>query len=286
VRYRFILEHEDEYPVRVMCRVLEVAPSGYHAWKRRPNSPRHDQDERLCPLIRRLFDESHGTYGSPRLTEDLRALGHRINVKRVARLMQMMGLRASKPARFVVTTDSDHDEPIAPDRLQQDFTASGPNQKWVSDITYIPTAAGWLYLCVVIDLWSRRVVGWSFSESLATDLVVAATRMAIRDRRPTPGCIFHSDRGCQYANSAFRSFAVAHGLVQSMSRKGCCYDNAVAESFFHSLKIDWVYGRTFANRAEATQAIFVYLQVFYNRVRRHSTLGYLSPERFENERAA
>lgn len=286
MRYRFILEHEGEYPVRVMCRVLEVAPSGYHAWKRRPNSPRHDQDERLCPLIRRLFDESHRTYGSPRLTEDLRALGHRINAKRVARLMQMLGLRASKPARYVATTDSDHDEPIAPDRLQQDFAAAGPNQKWVSDITYIPTREGWLYLCVVIDLWSRRVVGWSFSDSLATELVAAATKMAISDRRPDPGCIFHSDRGCQYASGEFRSFAAANGLVQSMSRKGCCYDNAVAESFFHSLKIDWVHGRTFISRAEATQAIFVYLQVFYNRVRRHSTLGYLSPERFELEQAA
>ena len=186
----------------------------------------------------------------------------------------------------MVTTDSDHDEPIAPDRIQQDFSAESANRKWVSDITYIPTLSGWLYLCVVIDLWSRRVVGWAWSDSLATDLVLDATRMAITERGPVPGCIFHSDRGSQYASAQFRDFLREHGLVQSMSRKGCCYDNAVAESFFHSLKIDWVHRRTFESHHEAQRALFVYLAVFYNRSRRHSTLGYLSPEAFEQQAVA
>lgn len=281
-----MLEHEGEYPVRVMCRVLHVTPSGYYAWRKAPFCRRHEEDERLCPLIRQIFEDNHGTYGSPRIAAELRCSGYRINEKRVARLMQMMGLTASKPKRFVVTTDSDHDEPIAPDRIQQDFSASAPNQKWVSDITYIPTAVGWLYLCVVIDLWSRRVVGWSFSDTLATDMVIDAVHMALQERGPVQGCIFHSDRGCQYASAAFRAFAQDNGLVQSMSRKGCCYDNAVAESFFHSLKIDWVHGRFFETREQARQALFVYLAVFYNRTRRHSTLGYRSPVTFECEAAA
>jgi len=286
VRYRFIMEHAGEYPIRVMCRVLQVAASGYYAWRQRPHCRRYEDDEKVCPLIRQTFDQSHGTYGSPRITAELRFSGYQINEKRVARLMQMMGLAATAPRRFVVTTDSDHDGPIAPDLIQQDFVAESPNRKWVSDITYIPTSAGWLYLCVVIDLWSRRVVGWSCSDSLATDLVLGATRMALLERGPAAGCIFHSDRGCQYASAEFRDLLRDRGLVQSMSRKGCCYDNAVAESFFHSLKIDWVHRRTFANHEEAQQALFVYLAVFYNRTRRHSTLGYLSPMSFEQQAVA
>lgn len=269
-----------------MCRVLQITTSGYYEWKKNPYCRRHEIDERVCTLIRQIFEESHHTYGSPRITYELRALGHQINEKRVARLMKMMDIRASKPRKFVVTTDSNHDQPIAPNLLQQDFQADMPNQKWVSDITYIPTQEGWLYLCIVLDLWSRRVVGWAISDSLATDIVLSATEMATRERKPPAGCIFHSDRGCQYASEEFRQYLKDQGFVQSMSRTACCYDNAVAESFFHSLKIDWIHGRDFKTHDEARQALFYYIAVFYNRFRRHSTLGYLSPENFEKTPAA
>lgn len=282
MRYVFIKTHEEVWPVTVQCRVLQVTPSGYYAWKRRPNARRHLLDDRWADIIRDIFERHHGIYGAPRITAEMRALGHRINHKHVERLMREMGLQARQRRKFRPhTTVVDVDAAVSPDLLGQDFTAENPNERWVGDITYLTTATGFEYLATVIDLNSRRVVGWALAATLETHLVLAALDMALRQRRPPAGLIFHSDRGCQYTSKAFRDRLGAVGIRQSMSRTGCCYDNAVAESFFHSLKVEWLHGHEIRDRETVRNEVFRYIEGYYNRSRRHSTLGYLSPEAFE-----
>ena len=286
MRYPFICEHEKDWSITVMCRILEVRPSGYYKWRNAPQLSREQRDEPMRPLIRQAFERSYGTYGSPRIFRELRAQGHVVSKKQIERLMAEMEISAHRPKRFVSTTDSNHDNPIAPNLLEQNFYAAGINLKWVGDITYIATEEGWLYFATVIDLCSRKLVGWSFSDSLATPLISDALSMAVNQRDIEEGLIFHSDRGCQYTSDEYRTQLHAHKITPSNSRKGCCYDNAVAESFFHSLKTEWVCGKIYATRKEAQISIFRYIESFYNRTRRHSTIDYLSPDDFEVQLAA
>jgi putative transposase len=282
VRFTFIQKHRARWPVHVQCRVLQVSRSGYYAWLRHEPGPRAQRREELVQWIRQAHAESRATYGSPRVTAELRASGSTVNLKTVARLMNAHGIRAKTRRRFVPrTTDAGHGFTLAPNRLDRDFSAAGPNQKWVCDITYIPTGEGWLYLAVVLDIWSRRVVGWSMASHLRFELVGDALRMALWNRRPEAGLLHHSDRGVQYACGEYQRMLAEHGILCSMSRTGDCYDNALMESFFSRLKVELVYDEHYASRAEATGSIFEYLEVFYNRKRRHSALGYLSPAAFE-----
>jgi putative transposase len=284
VRYHFISAHADHWPVVIQCRVLGLAPSGFYAWKRRPNAPHHRQDDECAVMIRRVFEQHHAIYGAPRITEELRALGHRINRKRVERLMCEMGLQAKQRNKFKPrTTVVDDEALISPDLLGQDFSAELPNQRWVGDITYLETSEGFEYLATVIDLHSRRVVGWALSSTLETAIVIEAMDMALRQRKPPPGLIFHSDRGCQYTSHAFRDRLRLAGIQQSMSRSGCCYDNAAAESFFHSLKVEWLHGHDVRDRETVRTEVFRYIEGYYNRCRRHSSIGYLSPADYERQ---
>ena len=282
MRYVFISANAEDYAVTLQCRVLGVKVGGYYAWRKRPNSRRLIDDDRFGPMIRSIFEQHHGNYGVPRITAELRALGHRINSKRVERLMKEMDLRGKQKRKFrPCTTVTDNEAEFSPNLLEQDFTAEKPNQKWVGDITYIETTTGFVYLATVIDLFSRRIVGWAFSSSLETSIVMQALDMALRQRQPPPGIIFHSDRGCQYTSKVFRDQLRLTDIRQSMSKKGCCYDNAVAESFFHSLKVEWLHGHELRDPQSIRSAIFVYIETYYNRIRRHSSLGYLSPMEFE-----
>lgn len=281
MKYAFVRDHAEEWPVKAMCQTLEVSTSGYYGWRRKPFTRRYRDDAIFRAVIRQYYDDFDGRYGSPRICVEMNATGYRINHKRVERLMREMGLSARPPKQFVNTTDSNHDGPIAPNLLEQDFSAEKPDDKWVGDITYVPTDEGWLFLAVVLDLYSRRIVGWAFADTLHRDIVLQAMQRAIQQRRPPPGLIFHSDRGCQYASEDFRNLLNRHGIVQSMSATGNCYDNAVAESFFHTLKVEEVHRRIYRTRTEAQTALFAYIEGFYNHRRRHSSLGYLSPGAFE-----
>lgn len=294
MKYACITRHRDAYPVRLMCRVLAVAPSGYYAWRRGPSPTAHAiADEALLARVRVAHQQSHGTYGAPRVHQELRAGGVRVGRKRVARLMHAAGLSGRAPARRGVrTTDSAHAQPIAPNLLARRFGvrdvpgADGVralDRVWVSDITYVPTRAGWLYLATVLDLASRRVVGWAMRETLEADLALGALRMALGARRPAPGLLHHSDRGVQYACADYRALLATHGLVASMSKKGDCWDNAVAESFFATLELELIVRSDWRTRDEARRAIFRYIETWYNRARRHSTLGYLSPADYERQ---
>lgn len=278
----FIRDHEQEWPVQVQCAVLDVSRARYYAWKRNPLSRRAEEDDKLKPLIQQAFDAHNGHYGSPRLTYDVKAMGGRCTEKRVARIMKSMGVSAHPPrSPRPFTTDSNHHFPIADNVLNQDFTATKPNEKWVGDITYISTTTGYGYLATVIDLYSRKVVGWSFGLTLHTDLICHALRRALAARRPTGPLIFHSDRGCQYASQQFRDLLARHNITQSMSRKGNCYDNAVAESFFHTLKKEWI-GRSIIMTPDNTEiALMRFIDGYYNRLRRHSSSAYLSPDDYE-----
>lgn len=269
-----------------MCRVLRVSRSGYYAWRRAPESPRAAENRRLDAAIRQLFDDHRGRYGAPRITLDLQAEGWPVSRRRVARRMRAMGLRARAARRFKATTQSRHTLPVAPNRLEQDFTAAGPNQKWVADITYLWTGEGWLYLAVVLDLFSRAVVGWSMGERITQDLVMAALTMAVFRRRPAPGLLVHSDRGSQYAARDYQALLAQQGFLCSMSKKGDCYDNAAMESFFHTLKVEQVHGARYPTREAAKADVFEYIETYYNPKRRHSTLNYPSPWDFENRMAA
>lgn len=287
MKYAFIASHIDRWPVTVMCRVLKVTTSGFYAWRARPATVTPEEEDRLTILIRQIFDEHRGGYGAPRITEELRGMGYRVNRKRVERLMREAGLCARQCRRFKpVTTVADPDGPVFPDLIGRDFSASGPNLRWVGDITYLQTADGFEYLATVIDLYSRRVVGWAIGPDITAALVVRALEMAVHQRRPAPGVIFHSDRGCQYTSAEFRSFCQANHVRQSMGRTGCCYDNAAAESFFHSLKVEWLHGREIMDRQTVRTVVFQYIETYYNRKRRHSTLGYLSPCAFERQHAS
>jgi putative transposase len=273
------------FTVFLMCKTLEVARSGFYAWLGRGESDLAREDRRLTALIQGIFDESRGIYGVPRVHAILQQRGEPCGRNRVAKLMKRAGLRSKTKRKFrVKTTDSKHNHPIAPDRLGQDFSASAANQVWVSDITYIPTDEGWLYLASTMDLFSRRIVGWSMATTLHATIVIDALHMAIGQRGPCVGLIHHSDRGVQYASAEFRAVLDAHGFVASMSRKGNCYDNAAKESFFHTLKTELVNHEHYRTRAEARASVFDYIEAFYNRQRIHSTLGYLSPSNFERAR--
>jgi transposase InsO family protein len=267
-----------------MCRVLAVAPAGYYAWRRqRTPCARAIADERLLLNIRLSHRASDGRYGAPRVLRDLRDDGLRVGQKRVARLMRRDGLVGRRPPAFVRTTDSNHPHPIAPNLVARQFDVNGValNRVWVSDITYVPTREGWLYLAVVLDLASRRVVGWAMRDSLEAELALSALRMAVETRRPAPGLIHHSDRGVQYACEAYRRLLTQHGLEASMSRRGDCWDNAVAESFFATLELELIARSQWRTRKDAQHAIFGYIETWYNRKRRHSTLNYISPVQYE-----
>ena len=281
MRFGLIATEKAWYPVALMCRVLQVSRSGYYAWQKRPVAERRRQDQRLALEVAAIHAHSRGRYGSPRVHAELRERGQRIARKRVARLMRAAGLRARVRRRFRCTTDSKHQMAIKGNLLARRFAVSAPNTGWVTDITYLWTLEGWLYLAVVLDLYSRRVVGWSLSERLERRLVLDALGMALKQRQPSRGMLHHSDRGSQYASQEYQQLLAQHGILSSMSRSGNCWDNAVAESFFATLKLELVYQTRWSTRAEARGAVFEYIELFYNRQRRHSALGYLCPTEFE-----
>lgn len=282
MRFAFIRQRRGEFPVRLMCQVLGVSPAGYYAWVTRPASGRRERRMRLIEQIRAAHEHSRFTYGSPRITVELKDQGVSVCENTVARLMREQGLNVKARRRFVPrTTDANHAEPIAPNRLDRDFTAAAPDRKWTCDITYVPTGQGWLYLAVVMDLFSRKIVGWSMREHMKTDLVREALEMALHTRRPAAGLLHHSDRGVQYACAEYRRLLSAREIDRSTSRAGNCYDNAATESFFGTLKTELVNVSDYATHDEARRSLFEWIEVFYNRQRRHSSLGYLSPEAFE-----
>lgn len=283
MRYGFVRDHRNEFRVENACGVLNVSPSGYYAWSNRMPSEREIDDVRLIDKIRVIYDASCGVYGVRRIHRKLLLDGESCSRNRVARLMRKCDIHARRKKKYRVTTDSKHSFPVADNLLAREFFSAGPNQVWASDITYIWTLEGWLYLAAIIDLHSRMVVGWSMSERLERNLVLDALSMAVGRRKPGPDLIHHSDRGSQYASNDYQVALKQHKMLCSMSRKANCWDNAVAESFFSSLKTERVHHRLYRSRAEARMDIFGYIEVFYNRVRLHSTLGYLSPAQFESQ---
>lgn len=281
MRYRAIQEHDRRYPIRLMCRALTVSPAGYYAWAGRPESDRSVSNRALLSAIRVIHRESRETYGSPSVWDALIKRGHGVGENRIARLMRVEGIRAKTVKKWRATTDSGHTLPVAANTLNRQFQVAQPNRVWAGDITYVWTTEGWLYLAVVLDLYSRTVIGWAMGPRLTVDLAERALTMALATRNPTAGLLHHSDRGSQYAATSYQRLLGAHGITPSMSRKGNCWDNACVESFFGTLKRELVYHRRYATREEATQDIFEYIEVFYNRRRRHSTLGYDSPAEYE-----
>ena len=289
MRYHFIQEQRDAFSLAALCRAMQVSVSGYYAWRKRPTSQRQQQNVALSAQITTVHQESKATYGSPRIYKELHEQGIACSEKRIARLMCLAGLRGTLPRRFVITTNSDAALPVAENLLAREFTVLTPgrppagkdNARWTTDITYIWTQQGWLYLAVILDLFSRRIVGWAMGHTLERSLVLSALDMAIADRRPCAGLLCHSDRGSQYQSSDYQARLKANGVTCSMSRKGNCWDNAPTESFFATLKRELVYRTTFASREAARTAVFEWIETWYNRKRRHSSLGYLSPEAFE-----
>ena len=281
MRYQFIAQHRQHYSVGRMCSVLGVSRSGYYAWRQRPVSAREMANQELGAEIQRIFKEKREVYGSPRIRRELLTLGKRCSRKRVARLMRQLGLRARCRRKYKVTTRSQPSHEVAPNLLHRDFHAQRPLEKWVADITYIRTDSGWLYLAVILDLFSRRVVGWAMGPRLTQDLALNALRMALRRCPPPKGLIHHSDRGSQYTSAAYLNLLKSWGIRVSMSSTGNCFDNAPAESFFGTLKNEWVHYQAFETREAAQTSIFEYIEVFYNRERRHSYLDYVSPSAFE-----
>jgi putative transposase len=281
MKYAWIEAQRKAYPLPVMCDTLAVSISGYRAW-RRGGSPKRKRltGAQLLALIKAIHQELKGAYGSPRMARELRARGFPASKPRVERLMREHGIRARHKRRYKATTDSKHALPVAPNVLDRNFTPPAPNQAWSADLTYVWTNEGWLYLAVVLDLFNREIVGWSIKPRMTADIVIDALTMAWFRRRPAPGLIHHSDRGSQYASEAFQSKLTEYGMTCSMSRKANCWDNAPTESFFNSLKNERVHGRRYATRAEAVADLFDYIEAFYNRSRRHSTLGYTSPVQF------
>jgi transposase InsO family protein len=271
---------QGDYTVVEMAKVLQASRSGYYKWLRQPQSHHQVYDEQLWLVIQQIYKQNRGCYGSPRITDDLHDLGYRCSKHRIARIMREHKLRAKAARRYKVTTDSKHHEPVAPNLVQQVFHADQANALWVSDITYIWTNERWLYLAVVLDVYNRKVVGWSLGDRLTKELVVAAIRQALDRERPGAGFIFHSDRGCQYASQVVRDLLAGEKIRQSMSGKGNCYDNAMMESFFHTFKVELVYQEHFTTRFQARQSIFEYIEVYYNRQRKHSALGYVAPMQF------
>jgi putative transposase len=274
--------HQHQYPVVRMCRLLAVSPSAYYAWRKRRPCRRQIENERLTEQIRQIHQDSYGTYGCPRIHAELRAQGVACNHKRIERLMRLHQIRAICKRRRRHTTNSAHKLPVAPNLLDQDFAAPAPNRKWVADLSYVWTSEGWLYLAAVLDLFSRRIVGWATGERIDRQLVHKALQMALVNRRPEAELLHHSDRGSQYASHDYQALLADHQIQVSMSRTGNVYDNAVMESFFATLKTERVHRRQYQTRTEARTDIFAYIEGFYNRRRRHSALGYLSPDEFES----
>ena len=280
MRYTVIHKHRSQYAVRMMCRAMGVSRSGYYDWVSRPVSRRAQHHQALTEKIRYFHQVSRETYGSPRIRKDLLESGERVGENTVALLMQRADIVPKTVRKFRVTTDSRKTVP-APNRLEQQFTTAQPDQRWVSDITFIPTREGWLYLAVIIDLYSRAVIGWAMHERMKTELVTNALKMALMRRKVRSPLLLHSDQGSQYAAADYRAMLAANGIECSMSRKGNCWDNAVAESFFHTLKTELVHHEDYRSRTEAKASIFEYIEVFYNRQRRHSHIGQMAPLVFE-----
>lgn len=285
MRYRFIESHKKVWPVKLMCRVLQVARSGYYNWLKRTDGVRALSNRTLDAEIRRIFAEHKQRYGVPRITDELHDQGITCGKNRVARRMKKLGLRGIQAKKFKVTTDSNHAKPVAPDLLEQDFTATAPNQKWVSDITYLWTDEGWLYLAVVMDLYSRAVVGWAMEKRMTQQLVIDALTMALFRRGFPRSTIIHSDRGSQYCAAAYQKLINEKGLRCSMGRRANCYDNAAMESFFHTLKVEQTHRQRYRTRAAAKTAVFEYIEVYYNRKRKHSAIGHRIPMMFEQKSA-
>jgi transposase InsO family protein len=279
--FGFIAAHQQEWPVSVMCRTLQVSTAGYYAWRDRPASAGQERRDRLIAEIRVIHDTVKARYGSPRVHAELVARGSPCCVNTVAKLMHTQGIAAKTARKFRHTTDSNHGRPVAANLLDRAFDPATANAAWVSDVTFIPTREGWLYLAAVEDLYSRRVVGWAMSDRMPSRLVVDALTMAVQQRLPEAGLLAHSDRGSQYASEHYRRVLAKHGIECSMSRRANCWDNAPMESFFASLKKELVHHEDYQTREEAKASIFEYIEVFYNRQRRHSTLGFKSPAEYE-----
>ena len=286
MRFRLIEDQRDVWPVRVMCDALSVSPSGYYAWRSRAESPRKIANRELLDDIQRVHAHHRERYGAPRIHAELRAEGQTVSRKRIERVMRQHSIRARAPRRYrVCTTDSKHSLPVAPNLLDRKFVADRPNQVWLADITYIATGEGWLYLAVILDLFTRKVVGWAMRDHMRAELTIAALTMAIQRRRPGAGLIHHSDRGSQYAAGDYRDILQNATIVQSMSRKGNCWDNAPMESFFGTLKTELVHQREYPDRDAARRDLFAYIEGYYNRQRIHSAIGYITPEQAEAKSA-
>lgn len=281
MKFQFISDHREIFKVGRMCKVLKVSRSGYYAWRKCPESRRSRENRKLAAKIRVIHGQSRKTYGAPRVYRELKDQRVCCSKNRVARIMRQEGIRAKSKRKFKATTDSKHQLPVAPNLLNQDFDVKTLNTVWLADITYIGTEEGWLYLAAVRDLGSRRIIGWSMAERMTRQLTIDALMMAIGNRNRVEGVVHHSDRGSQYASAEYQQLLQSHKIVCSMSRRGNCYDNAVMESFFHTLKTEWVYFNRYRTRGEAKASIFDYIEVFYNRQRRHSVLDYVSPFQYE-----
>jgi putative transposase len=282
----FINDHQAQFPVSVMCSVFQVSRSGYYAWNNRPESKRSKENRELSQEIAAIHRESDGIYGSPKIHGELQRRGKRHGKNRIVRLMRKDGLYSKTKRKFRVTTDSNHSQPVAPNLLNREFSPARLNQVWVCDITYIWTAEGWLYLAIVMDLFSRTIVGWSMAERMTRQLAMDALTLAAKRRNPPRGLLHHSDRGSQYASDDYQALLTKHGMVCSMSRTGNCWDNAPAESFFGILKRELIFHKRYLSRSQARQSIFDYIERFYNRRRIHSSLGYLTPNEFEELKLA
>jgi transposase InsO family protein len=285
MKFAFIQAEKASFPVAALCRLLGVTRQGFYAFAKRPASARTERERLLRERLQALHAESRGTYGSPRLHVALQREGLRVSKHRIARALRSLGLRGRSPRRWRITTRANPAHPVAANVLARDFSASRPNERWVTDISYVWTNEGWCYLAVILDLFSRAVVGWALDTTLSTKLPLAALDMAIRRRRPDSGLLHHSDRGCQYTSDEYRAALAELGVIVSMSRKGNCWDNAVAESFFATLKTELVHGRTWPARYELRAAVFEYIEIFYNRRRLHSSIGYKSPAEIERDYA-
>ena len=281
MRYRFIDAHKKAWPIILMCGVLNVSRSGFYDWAARGPSRRTQSNRKLDSRIRTIFSRHKQRYGVPRITTDLHDEGIECSENRVARRMRALGLQAIQAKKFKVTTDSNHSKPVAPDLLEQDFSATAPNQKWTSDITYVWTDQGWLYLAVIMDLYSRAIVGWSMNRRMTQQLVCDALTMALFRRQFPQGTIIHSDRGSQYCSKRYQRLIKNNGLRGSMGRKANCYDNAAMESFFHTLKVELVHRERYTTRRMAISRIFEYIETYYNRQRKHSAIGHQIPMQFE-----
>jgi len=285
MRFGLKEEHRKDLPVSRLCRIMDVSPRGYRAWRIRPMSRRQRRDLVVLAHIREQFRLSLGSYGRPRMTEELKELGLDVGHRRVGRLMRENGIAVKRNRKFKATTDSNHSFNIAPNLLERDFTAERPNRKWAGDISYVWTREGWLYLAVILDLHSRRVIGWAVSNRMKRDLAIRALNMAIALRQPPQGCIHHTDRGSQYCSHDYQKILRQHGFKLSMSGKGNCYDNAAVETFFKTIKAELLWQRSWDTRRSAELAIFEYINGFYNPRRRHSALGWKSPLAFEAQAA-